>query len=191
MKPQEPIPHNYSMSRLNAIFAISALVLLGVTGGMVFYDYIRGWKWFQMEFMRLQRDRIEQELQAKNDDETRKKLAAFDEEMKGRQVEIARDRTNLLAAQKDLESWEGRHYAADQDYRFAKALLDAKRYELETSIVQKLSTRPVKQREFDELSERVDRLNRRLQDVTRDRDAARVRVDRWLGRIKEVEDRRK
>jgi mono/diheme cytochrome c family protein len=191
MKPREPIPHNYSMSRLNAIFAISSLVLLAVTGAIVGYDYVRGWKWFQMEFMRLQRERIEQELQAKNDEETRKKIAALDAEMKERQVAIARDRQSLIAAQRELDGWEGKHYAADQDYRFAKALLDAKRYELETAIVQKLPSRAQKQREYDELTERVNRLNLRLQQVTRDRDAARRHVDRWLGRIKDVEDRRK
>ena len=43
MKPQEPIPHNYPMRKLNLIFALSSLVLLGVTGLMVFYDYVRGW----------------------------------------------------------------------------------------------------------------------------------------------------
>lgn len=191
MKPQEPIPHNYPMSRLNAIFAISALVLLAVTGGIVFYDYVRGWKWFQMEFMRIQQERIEQELAAKNDAETRAKLAALDKEMKDRQVEIARDRTELVAAQKDLEREEGKHYAADQDYRFAKALLDAKRYELESAIVKKSSSQKQKQREFDELSERVENLNLRLQQATRERDAARERVDVWLGKIKDVEDRRK
>ena len=55
MKPQEPIPHNYSIATMNMIFAVSSLVLLAVTGGMVFYDYVRGWKWFQIEFNRLQR----------------------------------------------------------------------------------------------------------------------------------------
>src|SRR5687768_409515 len=191
MKPQEPIPHNYPMSRLNAIFAISALVLLAVTGGMVFYDYVRGWKWFQMEFMRIQRERIEQSLEAANDSETRAKLAALDKEMKDRQVEIARDRADLVRAQKELESWEGKHYAADQDYRFAKALLDAKRYELESAIVKKSSSQRQKQQEFDELATRVENLNLRLQQATRDRDAARERVDVWLGRIKDIEDRRK
>ena len=191
MKPQEPIPHNYPMSRLNAIFAISSLVLLAVTGGIVFYDYVRGWKWFQMEFMRLQRERIEQQLATKNDSEIQAKLAALDQETKDRQVEIARDRENLLLAQKELESWEGKHYAADQDYRFAKALLDAKRYELEASIVQKLPTQPVKQREYDELNTRVDNYLLHLQQVTRDRDAASARVDQWLGKVREIEDRRK
>ncbi|HUP44395.1 MAG TPA: c-type cytochrome, partial [Thermoanaerobaculia bacterium] len=190
MKPQEPIPHNYPMSRLNAIFAASSLVLLVTTGLIVGYDYVRGWKWFHIEFMKLQRERIEQELHAKNDEEMREKLAALDQEIKTRQVEIARDREDLVRAQKDLEDWEGKHYAADQDYRFAKALLDAKRYELESAIIQERPSE-AKQREFDELNERVDNLLVRLQQVTRDRDAARGRVDRWLGRIKEVEDRRK
>ena len=67
MKPQEPIPHNYPMRTLNLIFALTSLGLLAVTGAMVFYDYVRGWKWFQLEFNRLQHERIEQELDAKLD----------------------------------------------------------------------------------------------------------------------------
>lgn len=191
MKPQEPIPHNYSMGKLNLIFALTSIVLLLATGGMVFYDYVRGWKWFQLEFNRLQQERIDTELRARNDAETRKQLAALDQEVKEGQIEIARNRGQYLAAQKELEDWEGVHYAADQDYRFAKALLDAKRYELEASIVQHREDQPQKQREFDDLTARVDRLNLRLQQVTRDRDAARARVGKFLARINDIEERRK
>src|SRR5688500_7418266 len=134
MKPQEPIPHNYPMGKLNLIFALSSIALLLVTGAMVFYDYVRGWKWFQLEFNRLQQERIDTELMARNDAETQKQLAALDKQVKEGQIEIARNREQYVAAQKDLDKWEGEHYAADQDYRFAKALLDAKRYELEASI---------------------------------------------------------
>jgi len=191
MKPQEPIPHNYPMGKLNLIFALTSIALLLATGAMVFYDYVRGWKWFQLEFNRLQQDRIDAELTASLDAATKKQLAAFDREIKEGQVEIARNREQYLAAQKSLESWDGQHYAADQDYRFAKALLDAKRYELEASIVQHRHDRPVKQREYDELTARVDRLNLRLQQVTRDRDAARERLSRFMTRTTEIEERRK
>src|SRR5512141_2861519 len=122
MKPQEPIPHNYPMSRLNAIFAISSLVLLGVTGLIVMYDYVRGWKWFQAEFMRVQQLRIEQQLKADNDAATRKKLSDLDKATRDAQVQIANHRDPYVAAQKQLDGWEGKHYAADQDYRFAKAV---------------------------------------------------------------------
>jgi mono/diheme cytochrome c family protein len=191
MKPQEPIPHNYPMRKLNLIFALSSLVLLGVTGLMVFYDYVRGWKWFQLEFNRIQEQRIDQQLAAADNAERRKQLADLDKEMREGQGEVARQRNAYLAAQRDLEEWEGRHYAADQDYRFAKALLDAKRYEVEAAHVQHRPDEAQKQREFDELTTRVDRLNLALQRVTRDRDAARARVGTFVARMQAVEDRRK
>ena len=191
MKPQEPIPHNYPIRKLNLIFLWGSLALLLTTGLMVFYDYVRGWKWFQIEFNKIQQQRIDQEIQAKNDVETRRKIAALEKEMKAGQVEVARDRNEYVEAKRVLDDWEGKHYAADQDYRFAKALLDAKRYELEVSIVQHRHDQREKQREYDELNDRVNRLNLRLQQVTRDRDAAKARVDRFLERITDIENRTK
>ncbi|HEX8619125.1 MAG TPA: c-type cytochrome [Thermoanaerobaculia bacterium] len=191
MKPQEPIPHNYSMGKLNLIFALSSLALLLATGAMVFYDYVRGWKWFQLEFNRLQQERIDQELNARHDKATLGELARLEKELRNGQIEIARNRGDYLEAQKDLEAWEGRHYAADQDYRFSKALLDAKRYEAEAAIVQHRHDADEKQREYRALGEKVNQLNVRLQQVTRDRDASAARVGKFLARIKEIEDRKK
>jgi mono/diheme cytochrome c family protein len=191
MKPQEPIPHNYPMRKLNLIFAVSSIGLLLVTGVMVFYDYIRGWKWYQLEFNRLQQDRIEQELNAASDSTTRKRLAELDAEMRQGQVEIAKNRDQYLNVQKELDQWEGQHYAADQDYRFAKAKLDAQRYQLETSVLQHRSDAPDQQRTYDAMLAHVNDLNLRLQRVTHDRDAVRARLDRFLAREKELEDRKK
>src|SRR5947199_6471773 len=115
MKPQEPIPHNYSIRSLNWIFAVSSIGLLLTTGLMVGYDYIRGWKWFQREFMRMQEERIQGDLQAAQNAANKKQLAALDQQMRANEVEIARHRAQYLLAQKQLDSWEGKHYAADQD----------------------------------------------------------------------------
>lgn len=191
MKPQEPIPHNYPMRKLNLIFALSSLVLLAVTGGMVFYDYVRGWKWFQLEFNRIQQERIEKQLRGADDEATRKQLAALDREVREGQAEVARQRNEFVRAQKTLEEWEGKYYAADQDFRFAKALMDAKRYEVEAAIVLHRFDEKEKRREFAELTARVARLNLVLQQVTRDRDAAKANVDRYLSRIQKIEDRKK
>jgi cytochrome c2 len=179
------------MGKLNLIFLWTSLGLLAVTGLMVGYDYVRGWKWFQFEFNRLQESRIEQELKAKDDAATRGRLAELDKETRSGQVEIAKNRGAYLAAQEDLDTWEGKHYAADQDYRFAKATLDAKRYELETSTVQHRADAKDIRRQYDVLVDRVSHLNLVLQQVTRDRDAARQRVNKFLARINELEDRRK
>src|SRR5688500_2574781 len=88
MKPQEPIPHNYSMRKLNLIFALTSIALLAVTGLMVMYDYVRGWKWFQLEFNRIQQERIDQQLTVLNDAETRKRLADLDRQMREGQLEV-------------------------------------------------------------------------------------------------------
>ena len=86
MKPQEPIPHNYSMGRLNAIFAWSSLVLLASTALIVGYDYVRGWKWFQRECMRIQQERIEQNLQVAEKEQNKTQLAALDSQMKQQEL---------------------------------------------------------------------------------------------------------
>src|ERR1700692_2192278 len=98
MKPQEPIPHNYSIRRLNWIFALSSIGLLVVTGLIVGYDYIRGWKWFQLEFMRMQRERIVQEVQLAGSAENKQLLANLDEQTRRKSLELAAHRDQYLSA---------------------------------------------------------------------------------------------
>jgi len=191
MKPQEPIPHNYSIRGLNLIFLWSSLGLLAVTGLMVGYDYIRGWKWFQREFMRMQQERIEQDIQVEQAGTNKAQLAELDKQFRASEVEIAQHRSQYTVAQKDLDRWEGIHYAADQDYRFAKANLDAQRYIAEEAVVQKRKEAAAQQAEYKSRESHVTDLNARLQEVTRKRDEAKARVDLWLSKIKAVEDKRK
>jgi hypothetical protein len=191
MKPQEPIPHNYSMGRLNAIFAFSALGLLLVTGLIVMYDYVRGWKWFQLEFMRIQQERIEQNLRTENEKQNKTQLANLDAQIKQQELEIARNRNQYVLAQRDLDTWEGKHYAADEDYRFAKAKLDAQRYNAEASMVEKRADTKEQQAEYKRQTDHVNQLLLNLQDVTRKRDAAQANVNVWLKKITDIENKKK
>jgi mono/diheme cytochrome c family protein len=191
VKPKEPIPHNYSMAKLNLIFALSSLLLVGTTGMIVMYDYVRGWKWFQWEFMRMQRDRLEQDLRTAKQQESKSQLTSIDEQVRAQEQVIAQHRAQYVVAQKDLDEWEGKHYAADQDYRFAKAQLDATRYETEASIVQHAPDAKARQAEYVRQTKHLNDLLLRLQQVTRDRDAAQARVNVWLKKIKDAEDNKK
>src|SRR5438132_673536 len=191
MKPQEPIPHNYSIRGLNLIFLWSSLARLAVTGLMVGHDYIRGWKWFQIEFMRMQQERIEQDIHTAETETSKAQLTALDRQVKQIENDIARHRSQYVGAQKDLDSWEGIHYAADQDYRFAKARLDAQRYIAEASVVEKRRDAAQQQAEYKRQEQHVTDLNIRLQDLTRKRDGAKESVDVWLGKIKDLDDKRK
>jgi cytochrome c2 len=191
MKPQEPIPHNYSIRRLNWIFALSSLGLLAVTGLIVGYDYIRGWKWFQLEFMRMQRERIVQEMQVAKSEENGKQLSDLDAQARKNSLDLAAHRDQYMAAQKALEAIEGDHYRADQDYRFAKANLDAQRYITEAAVVQHQADAAQQQAEYERQTAHLADLQLRLQEVTRQRDAAKANVDQWLKKIKDAEDKKK
>jgi len=191
VKPQEPIPHNYSMGRLNAIFAWSSLVLLASTALIVGYDYVRGWKWFQREFLRIQQERIESDLRAAQQSANKEQINTLDDQIKQQNVTIAQHRDQYLLAQKELDVQEGKHYAADEDYRFAKAVLDAKRYEAEAANLQKRADRADRWRDYQYYVKHVNDLQLRLQQVTRDRDAAKERVNQWLKKIDDAETKKK
>lgn len=193
MKPQEPIPHNYRMETLNKIFAISSLVLVALTLVMIWYDYtyVRGWKKFQSGFLNLQKTRLQNDLRAEQQQESQGQMAALVLRMKAGEAEIARNRESYRRAQRSLDDWEGKHYAADQDYRFAKAKLDAMRYDAETSLVQKRDDAGDLQQAFLKQRNHLDRLKLELEEVTRSRDAAKAEVDRWLKKITDVEDESK
>jgi cytochrome c2 len=190
MKPQEPIPHNYRMETLNKVFAFSALALLFITGVVVIYDYARGWKRFQLEFQRIQADRVREELATASKATNRAEIERLDREVALAEEEIARRRRDYRGAQERFQDWEGRLYAADQDYRFAKATLDALRYDAEVAKLQKKSGWQEKVREYEDLTRRVDELKLRLEDVTKGHAAAQADLDRFTKRIDEIEEKK-
>ena len=100
MKPQEPIPHNYSIRGLNLIFALSSIGLLVATGLTVGYDYVRGWKWFQREFLRMQEERIHSDLLIAQQETNKAQLAELDQRVRDNEVDIARHREQYAVAQK-------------------------------------------------------------------------------------------
>lgn len=191
MKPQEPIPHNYRISTLNKVFALSSIGLLALVGGMVLYDYVRGWKMFQVEFLRVQRERIEEQLAAARESMDAEALRELERRMEEGEAEVARNRLALREAEENLRSWEGKHYAADQNFRFAKAVLDSMRYEAEVSALSKSRGWEQKKREYESQNAHVDRLKLILEDVTGKRDAAMARRDSLVERIAAVEEQKK
>src|SRR5260370_22459598 len=98
--------------------------------------------------MRMQQERIEQDIQVEQANTNKAQLADLDRQFRASEVEIAQHRSQYTVAQKDLDTWEGIHYAADQDYRFAKANLDAQRYIAEAAVVQKRSDAAKQQAQY-------------------------------------------
>src|SRR5512135_1410742 len=129
--PAEPIDHHYNIPKLNRAFFGSAAVLTAVFLWMVFADYKRDWKSIQQTFLRLDRDKTLEAVQAAREkaygeerDKLRAQLVAARNDMKAHARTLAKRNSHL----KELEP---KIYAADQDAKFLKASFDAARYTYE------------------------------------------------------------
>ena len=124
----------YNMSRLNRIFAVSSLILFISMAWMVWDDYNRPFKGYQREFFRLAAERSRAALQAEQEklekegelERLEADLARAEEALSSREQELARENESL-------EALEARFHREEQDYSFAKSILDTRRFEFENS----------------------------------------------------------
>jgi chromosome segregation ATPase len=119
---------------LNLVFAASSIALLLAFSWMIYVDYNRPWKKYQVEFnkldVKLTQDQIEQSL-GKVDAKKRDNLAA---QLAAGEQEIAAKSDEVRAARAETERLRGKWYAVDQNYRFTKARIDVARYEYEEAV---------------------------------------------------------
>ena len=62
--PPEPIDHHYDIAKLTKVFAIVSIIVLPAFGWMTWQDYGRDWKDWQKKFVRNDRKRTREALQA-------------------------------------------------------------------------------------------------------------------------------
>src|SRR5258706_5030730 len=121
---------------LNLVFALSSIGLLLAFSLMVWVDYDREWKKYQLQFntleVKLTKEQIEKsagKVDAARSRQLEEAIARGKEEEKGRRAEVAK-------AQAEADRVHARWYAVDQNYRFTKALIDKARYEYEEAAPQ-------------------------------------------------------
>jgi cytochrome c2 len=149
---------------LNVVFALTSIALLLAFSWMVWADYNREWKQYQIQFNDLEVQRTEQlrqeamsQVDAAKRQEIQARLAQGEKEAAARKQEIE-------AAQDQLEDLNARWYRVDQDFRFTKAEIDVARYEYEEAVQRKRGVESRKQH-LDELEKRWADLRVELQDV--------------------------
>ncbi len=116
---------------MNVVFALTSIGLLLAFSWMVYVDYDREWKKYQIEFANLDvtltKEQIEQSL-GKMDAAKRTALAA---QLAQGEQEVRARANEVVAARAEVERLRGKWYAIDQSYRFTKAKIDVARYEYE------------------------------------------------------------
>src|SRR5688572_27128173 len=122
---------------LNVVFALTSIALLLTFSWMVWADYDREWKKYQIEFNDMEVERTRQqkdEAAGKVDAAKRQQIQA---QLAQGEQEAAARRQEIEQAQEELGKLNARWYRVDQDFRFTKAEIDVDRYEYEEAVQRK------------------------------------------------------
>ncbi len=166
--PAEPIDHHYNIPKLNRVFFLSGMVLAAVFVFMVIADYSRGWKTLQRSFMRLDARKTRDATRAAREKaygEERDKLRA---DLAASQEQVATHKRALASLDTKLKKLAPRIYAADQDYKFAKASFDAERYKYEDALANTPKSSPAAKKDVDRIQKKMDEATVRLATLTRE-----------------------
>jgi len=163
--------------QLNLLFAVSSVGLLIATALMVWADYDREWRRYQIQFLELDEARTEQQIaEAESEIDAARRTELESRLQQGRQ-ELADRRDEVRAAEAELASLQGEWYGADQQFRFTKALIDVARYEYDEAVNQGRSDAPERKAELDRLLAEWDEARVHLEDVEGRRSAAQAKLD--------------
>ena len=137
---------------------------------MIWADYDREWKKYQIRVQRSSRCKRTEEQIQRGAGQGRRGAAAGRSRRswpRARQEAAAAPRGDRASAQSELEqAATASGTRVDQDFRFTKAEIDVARYEYEEAVHQASRTRRGrKQKKLDELEQRWDELRLKLEDV--------------------------
>ena len=119
---------------LNVVFALTSIALLLTFSWMIWADYNREWKKYQVRFTDMEVERTQAQRKEAADKMDAAKRQAIEARLaQGAQEEAAR-RQDIEAAQDQLGKLNATWYAVDQDFRFTKARIDVARYEYEEAV---------------------------------------------------------
>lgn len=180
--PAEPIDHHYNIPRLNRAFFWAGALLTAVFVWMVLADYKRDWKSFQQTFLRLDRDKTLEAVQAARE-------KAFGEERDKLRAQLVQARSDIRAhgstvarLNAHLNSLEPRIYGADQDAKFLKASFDAARYSYEDDLANRPKSAPKTRREVEKIEKQMAAANLRLARLKKDEAETLAEIKRITAR---------
>lgn len=123
---------HYNVNKLNVLFAIASILLLGSILLMFIQDYDREWKDYQRQFRYMEvekaRIKLDKEEIDLNAQEEYKQLVADHEKA---QADYIKNCDSLTELQAEIKGLESQLTLIEQNYKFRKAELDAAKYRFE------------------------------------------------------------
>ena len=164
---------------LNVVFALSSIALLLSLSLMVWADYAREWKKYQIEFNDLEIKLTEKQVQEALGKVGADKLKSIDAEIAKGEAEAAKNAAEMRSAQAALAKLQAEWYAADQDFRFTKAKIDVVRYEYDEAVHHQKPSIDKWKKDLDERTAKWNEYRLKLEDVIARRDAAQAKLNEF------------
>src|SRR5215510_1057605 len=129
----------YEVNSLHKWFAISSLLLFLFTIAMVLADYSREWKRYQRDFVRLQIQKTQKDMQQFSSSLDRGKLQQLDQQLQQSRAQQQQNEAQIEKIEKQVNDLNAKLYGVDENYRFSKAVYDSDKYEYEEASAHKAS----------------------------------------------------
>ncbi len=177
----------YEVIYLHKWFAISSLLLFVFTVAMVMVDYLREWKTYQREFVRLQIQRTQRDMQQVSSSLDRAKFQQLQQQLQQTRTQQQQNEAQIDKIQKQLNDLNAKYYASDENYRFAKAVYDSDKYEYEESAAYKRSNVQRLAEKLKETEKRINDYKAQSEKLTLDTRAANAELEKYVGKRNEIQ----
>src|SRR5713226_392135 len=177
----------YEVIYLHKWFAISSLLLFGFTVAMVMVDYSREWKKYQRDFNRLQIQRTQKDMQQASSSLDRAKFQQLQQQLQQTRSQRQQNEGQIDKIQKQLSDLNAKYYAADENYRFAKAVYDSDKYGYEEAVARKEPNADKLGQKLKEQEKRMNDYKAQSEKLTLDIRAANAELDKYVGKRNEIQ----
>src|SRR5262245_36338167 len=180
----------YEVNSLHKWFAISSLLLFLFTIGMVMADYLREWKKYQRDFVRLQIQKTQKDMQQAASTLDRNKLQQVDQQLQQSRAQQQQNEAQIEKIQAQVKDLDAKSYGLDQNYRFANARYDAEKYAYEEALAHKASNAQKLGENLKKTEKEMNDYRAQLDKVTLDQRAANAELDKYIGKRNEFQKER-
>jgi cytochrome c551/c552 len=170
-----PIPTDtfWNIPRLNKIFAVSAVLLLAVTGWAIWQDYDRQWRQPQQEGRVWEAALVEERIQRELTEEQRQQLAALEQQKAAMEARIEREDEEYIRLSRQLQQTEDDRSKLEFRYNTLIADVNVMEAQLQDAItagdrdrIRRIQERMQEPRaRTDEMSEELGRLTQEGEDL--------------------------
>jgi len=157
---------------MNMVFAVSSLLLLAVTLWMVFADYAQPWKRYQAEFRTLERQKLAKDEEAEKKKINEQQVAQLQKDVQAAQAAVEQHNAGAAEIEKKIARFKSEVYNADAEWKKAKSLLDAQRFEYDRAIQTNASDAKETGKELERLKNALAAAKKKREDFETQRDAA-------------------